>query len=231
MSYDKEVYYSYDEEWSKPNRIKPYYLEKQEYPVSNTKKGELGERAFYDALSDYPVFCNITFGHRQKDIDHLVLTCDCLVFNECKNVKESFQMHYSWFLSHVVDRFADGLPVAQYYARSFGYSTKHVIFTLTIPCLNTDPPVHEALRGLKIRMIQTGKQLTEERDKKDWCFPVRRQFLSVINTTTSNNTYTDHIYTFTLKKKVNRYKVATSRFLFSTRRRKPFLKRFMHDHK
>ena len=48
---------------------------------------------------------------------------------------------------------------------------------------------------------------------------------------TDNNTYTNHIYTFVVKKKENMYKVATSNFLFSTRRRKPFLKRFMHDHK
>jgi len=56
--------------------------------------------------------------------------------------------------------------------------------------------------------------------------------LTDINTTKVNSdTYTNHIYTFVLKKKVNRYKVATSRFPFSTRRRKPFLKRSMHDHK
>lgn len=215
MSYGKEPYYSHKEKWSKSNRV----------------KAKLGENAFSQALSDFPILCNVTYGHRQKDIDHLVLTCDCLVFNECKNVKEGFQMHYSWFLSHVVNRFADGLPVAQYYARSLGYSTKHVIFTLTIPHLNTEPIVHKALKGIKIKVIQTGKQLTEEKDIKKWYSPIRRQFLSVINTTTSNNTCTDHIYTFTLKKKVNRYKVATSRLHFSTRKRKPFLKRLMHDHK
>lgn len=210
MSYNKEPYYSHKEKWSKSNRV----------------KAKLGENAFSDALSDFPILCNVTYGHRQKDIDHLVLTCDRLVFNECKNVKEGFQMHYSWFLSHVVNRFADGLPVAQYYARSLGYSTKHVIFTLTMPYLNTEPPVHKALRGLKIKVIQTGKQLTEERDTKKWCFPIRRQFLSVINTTTSNNnTCTNHFYTSVVKKKVNRYKSVTSNLPFFLKRRKPLFGR------
>lgn len=169
MSYDKE----------------PYYLNKEEWSQSNKTKAELGENAFSNALSDFPIWCNVTYGHRQKDIDHLILTCDCLVLNECKNLKESYQMHYSWFLSHVVNRFADGLPVAQYYARSLGYSAKQVTFTLTIPCLNTDHFVHEALKGLKIKVIQTGIQLTEERNKKQWYkqwhFSIRRQFLSVFN--------------------------------------------------
>ena len=90
-------------------------------------------------------------------------------------------MYYSWFLSHVVNRFSDGLPVAQFYGRAFGYPTKNLKFTLTIPYLNAEPVTLRAIKGLKISVIETRKQLLHERDLKDWCFPIRRQFLSVIN--------------------------------------------------
>lgn len=196
----------------------PYYMGKSDYPETNTQKGKLGELGFSNALSDFPILCNITYGKKQKDIDHLVLTCDCVIFNECKNVKEGFHMYYSWFLSHVVDRYADGLPVAQYYARSLGYATKNVIFTLTIPYLNTDSLVYHALKGLKIEAIQTKKQLLEERDLKEWYSPIRRQFLSVINTRTTN-THT------TPRKERSRKKKLPSKFVFSLKRQKSLLRR------
>lgn len=161
--------------------LEPYYVGKKEFSVSNQNKGKLGETAYRNALSDFPILSNITYGKRQKDIDHLVFTCNCVVFNECKDTKENFQMYYSWFLSHVVDRFSDGLPVAQFYSRTFGYPVKSVKFTLTMPCLNTEPVTLQAIKGLKISVIETRKQLLNERDSKDWNFPIRRQFLSVIN--------------------------------------------------
>lgn len=162
--------------------VKPYYFDERSFSGSNQSKGKLGEAGFSNALSDFPILCNITYGKRQKDIDHLVFTCNYVVFNECKNTKESFQMYYSWFLSHVVDRFADGLPVAQFYARAMGYPIKNIKFTLTIPYLNTEPTTKRALKGLKISVIETKKQILNERDLKDWHFPIRSQFLSVINT-------------------------------------------------
>jgi hypothetical protein len=128
---------------------------------------------------------NVTYGEGQKDIDHLVFTSDSVIMNECKNTKGNFYMWYSWFLSHVVDRFADGLPVAQFYARSFGYSFNNITFTLTISRLNAEFIVFKAIEGLKIRVIQTGKQLLNNDHKKRWYTPIRRQILSVINNTTS----------------------------------------------
>ncbi|MDH5481675.1 MAG: NERD domain-containing protein [Candidatus Bathyarchaeota archaeon] len=170
---------------------KPYYSVITKYSISNKEKALLGEQAFAEALSGYPVFINIAFGKRQKDIDHLVLTSKSVVMNECKNTKESFRIFYSWFLSHVVDRFADGLPIAQYYARALGYPIRNIIFTLTIPYLNTDMIVKKALKGLRIRVIQTEEQLLKERNKKHWYAPVRKQFLSVINNQANN--YRDKI--------------------------------------
>lgn len=194
----------------------PYYSDNKDFSQSNKRKAKLGESGFYKALADFPILCNVTYGHRQKDIDHLVLTCDFVIFNECKNVKEDFQMYYSWFLSHVVDRYADGLPVAQYYARSLGYATKNVTFTLTIPYLNTDSLVYNALNGLKIEVIQTKKQLLEERDIKQWYSPIRTQFLSVINTRTTNRD--------TTRKERSRRKRSLSKFVLSLKRQKSLLR-------
>lgn len=56
-------------------------------------------------------------------------------------------------MSHIVDRFTDGFPVAQYYARTFGYPVKSVIFTLTIPRLNAEPLIKKALKGIGIHVI------------------------------------------------------------------------------
>lgn len=165
----------------KKYNIKTYYSTVSEYPTSNKVKAKLGEEAFAEALSDYPVIMNITYGKRQKDIDHLVLTSDCLVFNECKNVNENFHMFYSWSLSHVVDRFSDGLPIAQYYGRTLGYSTKNIVFTLTIPRLNTEPIIRRAFKGVKIHVIETSKQLLDSRSKREWYNPIRKKILSVIN--------------------------------------------------
>lgn len=161
--------------------IEPYYVGKEEFSVSNQNKGKLGETAFSNALSDFPILCNITYGKRQKDIDHLVFTGNYVVLNETKNTKENFQMYYSWFLSHVVDRFSDGLPVAEFYGRTLGYPVKSIKFTLTISCLNIEPITQRALKGLNITVIETRKQLLNERDLRSWCSPIRKQFLSVIN--------------------------------------------------
>ena len=98
----------------------PYYISNSEFSTDNKTKAVLGESAFAESLQDFPVMVNVTYGHRQKDIDHLVFTSTSVVFNECKNTKESFEMHYSWFLDHVVNRFSDGLPVAQFYSQTAG---------------------------------------------------------------------------------------------------------------
>lgn len=159
----------------------PYYMIEANFSVGNKEKADLGETAFCEALSDFPVMVNVTYGKRQKDIDHLVFAYDTVVMNECKNTKEGFLMHYSWFCSHVAARFADGLPVAQYYAQTMGYSIKSIKFTLTIPKLNCDPIVKHAIKGLKINVIETEVQLLKSEDKKLWREPIRSNILSVIN--------------------------------------------------
>jgi hypothetical protein len=171
---------------NKGNISSPYYIVESQYPVTNTEKAQWGEEAFAEALSDFPILMNITYGKRQKDIDHLVFASHSVIMNECKNTKENFHMFYSWFLSHVVDRFADGLPVAQYYARTFGYSVKSIVFTLTIPRLNTEPIVKKALNGLRIHVIETEEQLVDKDSLEKWHKPVRGQFLSVINNQVNN---------------------------------------------
>lgn len=169
--------------------IAPYYAFISSYPTSNKEKAVLGETAFCEALSDFPVMVNITYGKRQKDIDHLVFTSNSVVMNECKNTKEGFVMHYSWLLSHVVDRFSDGLPVAQFYAHTAGYSIKDIKFTLTIPKLNCNPLIKKALKGLKIHVIETEVQLLRQEDKPLWSKPVRNGILSVINIIQENQAY------------------------------------------
>ena len=171
------------------DNCEPYYSVVGEYSIENKEKAKFGEKAFAEALQDYPTFMNVTYGKRQKDIDHLVLTSKSVIMNECKNTKEGFHIFYSWFLSHVVDRFADGLPVAQFYARTFGYSSKNVIFTLTIPYLNADRIVKMAIKGIRIHVVQTTVQLLKEEEKGHWYDPVRKQILSVINTSTKNTGY------------------------------------------
>ena len=159
----------------------PYYSFIDSYSIGNKEKGELGENAFTESISEFPIMMNVTYGKRQKDIDHLVFTYDSLIFNECKNTKEGFFMHYSWFCSHIADRFADGLPVAQYYAQSAGYKIKDIKFTLTISKLNCDNIVRLALKGIKINLIETGIQLLKEADKILWYKPIRKIILSVLN--------------------------------------------------
>ena len=159
----------------------PYYAFIDSYSVSNKEKAKLGEKAFAEALSDFPVMVNVTYGKRQKDIDHLVFTGNSVVMNECKNINTGFEMHYSWMLSHVVNRFSDGLPVAQHYAHTAGYNIQNIIFTLTIPKLNCEPLIRKTLKGLKIHLIETGVQLLEDEDKPLWSKPVRSNILSVIN--------------------------------------------------
>jgi hypothetical protein len=164
----------------------PYYSYTCAYTPDNKEKAILGEAAFCEALSDFPVMVNVTYGKRQKDIDHLVFTGSTVVMNECKNTHESFFMHYSWFCSHVADRFADGLPVAQYYAQTMGYKIKSIKFTLTIPKLNCTPIVKQAIKGLKVSVIETGVQLLKPEDKQSWTEPIRKHILSVINTIQDN---------------------------------------------
>ncbi len=163
----------------------PYYTLVNAFPTTNTEKGRLGEEAFKESLSDFPILMNITYGKRQKDIDHLVFTGKSVIMNECKNNKESFFMYYPWFEDRVFNRFVEGLPIAQFYAHTLGYPTK-VIFTLTIPYLNTEPIVKKTISELGIKLIRTGKQLLKEGDKASWYVPVRRQILSVINNQTKN---------------------------------------------
>ena len=133
----------------------PYYIGEKKFSVSNQRKAKLGEEAFAEALvSYYPIIMNVNYGKRQRDIDHLVLTPQYLVMNECKNTKENWKIEYSWFLSHIVNRYTTGLPIAQFYATTLGYTTK-IIFTLTIPTFNTDNPiVQNAVKGLKINVIE-----------------------------------------------------------------------------
>ena len=177
----------------------PYYAYISTFSTGNKEKAVLGETAFSEALSDYPVMMNVTYGKRQKDIDHLVFTYNSVVFNECKNTQEGFFMHYSWFCSHVFDRFADGLPVAQYYASTAGYSIKSIRFTLTIPRLNCSPIVKLAIKGLKIHVIETAIQILKTEDKPLWCEPVRSNILFVINSTqvnTRDQTVSDNTCSF-----------------------------------
>ncbi len=110
--------------------FEPYYSSMEEYSVRNKEKAKFGEEAFAEALSDYPVLMNVNYGKRQKDIDHLVFTCSLVIMNECKNTKEAFYIWYSWFLSHIVNRFVDGYPIAQFYAHTLGYSIKNIVLTL-----------------------------------------------------------------------------------------------------
>ena len=95
-------------------------------------------------------------------------------------------MYYSWLSSHVIDRFADGLPVAQYYAHTAGYKISSVSFTLTIPKLNCESSVMQTIKGLKIHVIETGVQLLKPDDKPLWYETVRSNILSVINSTQVN---------------------------------------------
>jgi hypothetical protein len=165
----------------------PYYAFIDSYPIGNKEKAVLGETAFCEALSDFPVMVNVTYGKRQKDIDHLVFAANSVFMNECKNINEGFFMHYSWMLSHVVNRFSDGLPVAQFYAQTAGYSIRDIKFTLTIPKLNCEPIVKKALRGLKIHLIETGVQLLKDEDKPLWSKPIRSNILSVLNNIQDNS--------------------------------------------
>lgn len=167
----------------------PYYYFIESYSIDNKTKCELGERAFAGALPDFPLMMNVTYGKRQKDIDHLVFAYDSVIMNECKNTKEGFFIWYSWFSSHVIDRFADGLPVAQFYAHTAGHSTKNVAFTLTIPKLDCEPSVVKAIKGLKIHVIETLVQLLRPDDKPLWYEPVRTNILSVINSIQVNTRY------------------------------------------
>lgn len=52
--------------------IHPYYAFISSYSTSNKEKAVLGETAFCEALSDFPVLVNVTYGKRQKDIDHFL---------------------------------------------------------------------------------------------------------------------------------------------------------------
>jgi len=149
--------------------------------ISNAEKGDLGEDAFAEALPDFPMIRNIMFGKRQNDIDHLVLTSNYLVFNECKNTNENFFAHYSWFLSHILARFVYGLPIAQYYAKTLGYSSNQIKFLLTIPKLNTNSHVIKVLKSLNIDVIETEIQILSEESKGHWSSFIRNGLLSVIN--------------------------------------------------
>ena len=168
------------------NKIIPYYMIETTFSVGNKEKADLGETAFAEALSDFPLMMNVTYGKAQKDIDHLVFAGNTVVMNECKNTNEGFFMHYSWFCSHVADRFADGLPVAQYYAQTLGYKIESIKFTLTIPKLNCTPIVKQAIKGLKVSVIETAVQLLKPEDKQSWTEPIRKHILSVINTIQDN---------------------------------------------
>jgi hypothetical protein len=164
----------------------PYHSQDNKYPITNTEKGRFGEQAFTEALSDFPILMNITYGKRQKDIDHLVFTSKSVIMNECKNNNENFFMYYSWFEDRVFDRFVEGLPIAQFYAKTLGCPVKDFIFTLTIPRLNTEPRVKLRLKQIKIHVIETKRQILKAKNKKQWYPIVRGQILSVINNQTNN---------------------------------------------
>jgi hypothetical protein len=185
----------------KENCKEPYYCMESKYPLKNKEKAKLGEEAFAEALQDYKVLMNITYGKPQKDIDHIVLTSKYLILNECKNTDENFFVWHSWFTSHVVKRFEDAYPIVKWYARGYGYSVKNIVLTLTIPKLNTEPIVRKALQGLKIHVIETGEQLLDNKSKKNWYNPIRNQILFVINNCSSNTPYSPSRGTSTDSKK------------------------------
>lgn len=175
VDYDSELEYNYSD--------LPYYFDK--YP-QNAAKGKYGEIAFLSSIENFPILSNIHYGHKQKDIDALILRSNSLDFNEIKNLKESFVVSYSWFLSHILDRFVDGTPIVEFYARTLGYNRNQVKKVLVIPKLNASRFIRSLLKGSGIEVVETKKQLTDnsllkERALNCWYFAIRRFFLSVYN--------------------------------------------------
>jgi hypothetical protein len=164
--------------------VVPYYLFNDELNAENSHKGFLAEWSFREGCEDYPIASNVEYNGKH-DIDNIVFTSKGTVINESKNLNENFVISYSWFLSHILDRFL-AYPIVQYYSKLFGYSDK-IIFLLTIPRLKCDRRTELAIKGIGIKVLQTNKQVLNKKDVDRASSVIRRKFLSVLTNSSNNN--------------------------------------------
>jgi hypothetical protein len=168
--------------------VVPYYLFNDRMNPENSHKGFLGEWSFREGCEDYLTVSNIEYSGKH-DIDNIVFTSIGTVINESKNINKDFKISYSWFLTHILDRFL-AYPIAQYYARLLGYPDK-TIFLLTIPSLKCDKKTELAIKGIGIKVLQTNKQVLNKKDVDRASSVIRRKFLSVL--TNSSNIANNNI--------------------------------------
>lgn len=154
-----------------------YYFEKA-YPASNMFKGMVLDESIEDALFDFPILTNVPYGKSIKDIDNLIFFSKGVIVNENKNLKP-FIIFYSWFVSHILNRYVEGVPIAQYYARTVGYPVKCTL-ALTISNFKADASTLRAIKSLDVKLIENGKQLLDY-PSSDMLGVIRAKFLSVIN--------------------------------------------------
>jgi hypothetical protein len=164
--------------------VVPYYLFNDKMNPENSHKGFLGEWSFREGCEDYLTVSNIEYSGKH-DIDNIVFTSIGTVINESKNISKDFKISYSWFLTHILDRFL-AYPIAQYYARLLGYPEK-TIFLLTIPSLKCDKKTELAIRGIGIRVLQTNKQALNKTDVKRLSLLIRSKFPSVLTNNVNYN--------------------------------------------
>lgn len=163
-------------------------IEKTIHLLTPTEKGILGEDPSYEAYSNKNhknlVLRNLATDNNRGDIDNLIIDLTSITIDEDKNLNSNTEISLSWFCSHVIDRYVKALPIAQNYAEMLGIDEKNIKFNLTISVFKpSNPLVQEAVKALKINVVETGLQVLKEEDKKQWIDAINRSVKTLSNNT------------------------------------------------
>jgi len=147
-------------------------------------KGTIGEDAYNESLDylEIPTLKNIEYGSRtkhtrQKDIDELSFTSKGIILNDCKHWKPSIVMTPRLFIDKVLCSIADGLPIAEFYARMLQkWYPNNITFSLTIPCFNANSLVKSMSRGINLHIVETTKENILSSDFKFWYKAIKEFF-------------------------------------------------------
>jgi len=114
-------------------------------------------------------------------------------------------MYVYWYITHIFNRYVQGLPFIEQYAKYYGLSNYQIIFTLTLPYfLLPDEDKEQAMiiksmvKAMNLQIIETGVQALDDRDCNKWESAVSR-FCKGLLILGNNNDKKNKLYCVNLK--------------------------------
>jgi hypothetical protein len=136
--------------------------------LSNKQKCDLAEDTVFFSLSeiDVNVFRNIpTSSEGQGDCDSVFQNC----IIEIKNLNESFRIGFSWFCSHILDRFLKIDSIEDYITQHCKVEPRRIVVVSKFNCLKKDEDIIDCyLKTFNIEVLQMDCQLLTKEDEAVW---------------------------------------------------------------